>query len=54
VKHFIDDRGSIVTEAIDATVFTAPLDEEAFPPLGETLVLAAARRALRVLLGIDP
>jgi hypothetical protein len=34
-------------------LFTAPLDEKAFPPLGETLVLAAARRALRVLLGID-
>jgi hypothetical protein len=34
-------------------LFTAPMDEKAFPPLGETLVLAAARRAIRVLLGID-
>jgi uncharacterized protein (DUF362 family) len=34
-------------------LFTAALDEKAFPPLGETLVLGAARRALRVLLGID-
>lgn len=34
-------------------LFTAPLDEEAFPPIGETFALAAARKALRALLGID-
>ncbi len=34
-------------------LFTAPMDAAAFPPIGETLFLASARKALRVLLGID-
>jgi hypothetical protein len=34
-------------------LFTAPVDADAFPPIGETPVLAAARRAVRLLLGID-
>lgn len=34
-------------------LFTAPVDADAFPPIGETAVLAAARRAMRLLLGID-
>ena len=34
-------------------LFTAPVDTDAFPPIGETAVLAAARRAVRFLLGID-
>lgn len=34
-------------------LFTAPVDADAFPPIGETAVLAAARRAVRFLLGID-
>ena len=34
-------------------LFTAPVDADAFPPIGETAVLAAARRAVRILLGIE-
>jgi hypothetical protein len=34
-------------------IFTAPLDESAFPPIGETRMLAAARKAVRILLGMD-
>jgi uncharacterized protein (DUF362 family) len=34
-------------------LFTAPVDADAFPAIGETAVLAAARRAVRMLLGID-
>ena len=34
-------------------IFTAPLDPDAFPAIGETLLLAAARRTARLLLGID-
>ncbi|MEO7096336.1 MAG: DUF362 domain-containing protein, partial [Polyangiales bacterium] len=34
-------------------LFTAPVDTDAFPPIGETAVLAAARRVVRTLLGID-
>ncbi len=34
-------------------LFTAPVDTDAFPPIGETAVLAATRRAVRFLLGID-
>jgi uncharacterized protein (DUF362 family) len=34
-------------------IFTAPLDQEAFPAIGETFALALARKAMRALLGID-